>query len=402
MLAICICSAVMAGILSLFAMVANGVLIYVMYRDPLNCFRKPITVLIAALAVNDFLTGTVISTLHMLNEISCDTGARSPPVKGTFESIIGMFALNNTTLLIMGLSGERLIAVAKPFYYRAKASGRKTLACVVCIVLYSFMFCLLQLTDIPMGIYYTLQLHLNMTFPLVAVLIFNLVLLRVLRQYRSRRRACSMASDGSESHLSANENMFDMDKQFAFTAILIVIFLVLSHAPYYLMTLIEVHCSHCVNGKWFVPCRRISLPFLFINSACNPFTYTFRIRQCRRSLKVLFCKWQETVDVSPRCSQVVNTAQNAIVLRRISRMCYTTGEFVEEFREKNMPDYFGLGFDNLGQDDTRCEVFETIVEESKQQLENMETGSSPDDFSTESNKQDQEDPYKDLVYDTKL
>ena len=142
--------------------------------------------------------------------------------------------------------------------------------------------------------------------------------------------------------------------------------------------------------------------FFLLNSACNPFTYTFRIRQCRRSLKVLFCKWQETVDVSPRCSQVVNTAQNAIVLRRISRMCYTTGEFVEEFREKNMPDYFGLGFDNLGQDDTRCEVFETIVEESKQQLEIWKRVARRMTLVPSPINRIKKIHYKDLVYDTKL
>ena len=376
MLAICICSATMAGILSLFAMVANGVLLYVMYKDPLNCFRKPITVLLAALAVNDFLTGSVISTLHILNEISCETRTEGLTVKGTFETIIGLFAINNGTLLVMGLSGERLIAVALPFYYRATASGRKTFTCVVCIVAYSFLFCLLQLSSIPMGIYYTLQLHFNITFPLVAALIFNFALLRLLRKHRRRTR--SMSSDASgDGYFAENDSRYDMDKQFAFTAILIVLFLVLSHTPYYLMTLIEVHCSHCVQGDWFISCRRISLPFLFINSACNPFTYTFRIRQCRRSFKVLFFKWQETVDVSPRTSQIVNprAARKEIVLRKISRMCPKTGEFVEEFREANVPDYFDLGIDNPVREDLGAEldVWDRETEETKEPEDNEET-----------------------------
>ena len=405
MIAICICSAIMAGILSLFAMVANGVLLYVMYKDPLNCFRKPITVLIAALAVNDFLTGSVLSTFHILNEISCDSRLQTPPLTGSFETIISLFAINNGTLLVMGLSGERLIAVALPFYYRAKASGRKTLACVVCIVSYSFTFCLLQLSRIPVGIYYTLQLHLNMSFPLFAVVIFNLVLLRVLRGHRRRTR--SMSSGASESSFNANENRFDIDKQFAFTAILIVLFLVLSHAPFFIMTLIEVHCSHCLEGEWFVPCRRISLPFLFINSACNPFVYTFRIRQYRPSLKVLFCKWQETVEVSPRCSRVVNPMRNEVVLRKISRMCPKTGEFVEEFREENLPDYFDLGIDNLAQEglDDQLDVWEIEAERTNQQLENGETvldKNTPEHCGLGAYNQDQEAVDETLVYDTKL
>lgn len=344
MLAICICSATMAGILSMLAMVANGVLLYVMYKDPLRCFRKPISVFIAALAVQDFLTGSVIGTLHIRNEISCETIPERTPMTGSVESIIGLFSLNNGTLLVMGLSGERLIAVALPFYYRATASGKKTLVCAISIVVYSLVFCLLQLSGIPVGIYSVLQLHLNMTFPLVAVLIFNFALLRVLRGYR--KRVCSMSSDASDSSFSAaSEKRIDIDKQFAFTAILIVLFLVLSHSPYYLMTLIEVHCSRC-NGEWFVSCRRISLPFLFINSACNPFTYTFRIPQCRRSLKVLFFRRQDTVEVSPRSPNTPNSLQNPVVLRKWSKFCPTTGQFVETFTDENLPDDFGMGIDN--------------------------------------------------------
>lgn len=357
MLTICICSATMAGILSLLAMVANGVLLYVMYKDPIHCFRKPISVLIAALAANDFLTGSVISGLHIRNEISCETQVDRTTITASFESIISLFAINNGTFLVVGLSVERLIAVAVPFYYRATASGRKTLACAICIVAYSLAFCLLQFTGIPRGIYDMLQVHLNMTFPLVAVLIFNFALLRVLRRYR--RRACSMSSDVSDNSFSANEKRFDIDKQFASTAILIVLFLFISHLPYYLMTLIEVHCSHCA-GVWLVSCRRISLPFLFINAACNPFTYTFRIRQCRRSLKLLFCKWQETVEVSPTAPPTPDSTLRPIALRKISRICPKTGE-IEMFTEKHIHEDFDMGIDNPQDiiDDDDLDVWDT-------------------------------------------
>lgn len=356
--AICVCSATLAGILSLLAMVANGMLLYVMYKDPLRCFRKPISVLIAALAANDLLTGSVISGLHIRNEISCEIHADETTTRTSFESIVGLFAINNGTFLVMSLSVERLIAVALPFYYRATASGRKTLACAVCVVAYSVAFCLLQFTGIPQGIYDMLQVHLNMSFPLVAVIIFNFLLLKVLRGYR--RRACSMNSDASDSAVSANEKRFDIDKQFAFTAILIVLFLFISHLPYYIITLVEVHCTHC-EGIWLVSCRRILLPFLYINAACNPFTYTFRIRQCRRSLKLLFFKWQETIEVSPRAPATPDSTRSPIALRKISQICPKTGKIVETFGDRHIADDFDLGIDNPQEitDDFDSDVWDT-------------------------------------------
>lgn len=358
MIAICICSAAMAGILSIVAMVANGVLLYVMYKDPLRCFRKPISVVIAALAMQDFLTGSVVGTLHIRNEISCETIPERTPVTGSFKNIIGLFSINNGTLLVMCLSIERLIAVALPFYYRATASSRKTQLCAVCIVVYSLIFCLLQLSGIPEGVYSALQLHLNMTFPLIAVLIFNFALLRVLRGYR--KRVSSMSSDASDSSFSAAaEKRIDIDKQFALTAFLIVLFLVLSHSPYYLMTLIEVHCSHC-NGEWVVSCRRISLPFLFINAACNPFTYTFRIPECRRSLKVLFFRRQDAVEVFPKSPNTPDWLQTPIVLRKLSIFSPANGQFIETFTDENLPHDFSMGIDNP-QDilDIDCEIWDT-------------------------------------------
>ncbi|XP_068704847.1 adrenocorticotropic hormone receptor-like [Montipora foliosa] len=395
MLTFCVFSAVVAGVFSLCAMASNGVALYIVYKDPLNFFRrKSITVLMASLAVNDFLTGSVVSLFRILRDIACDSARiRNPPFAGSFENIIGVFAHNNGTLLIVGLSAERLIAVALPFYYRATASSRKTLVCVVCLTTYSFVFSLLQLSGIPPGIYRTLQLHLNMTFPLFAVFALNFSLLLILRKHR--RRSCSKTPHPKDNHFAAaNEHRFDI----TFTAILIVLLLFLSLAPYYVMTLIEFHCSQCIRSTWFVPCRQISLLFRFIHCACNPFTYSFRIRECRQSFKALFSKSQRTGELSSKDSQVLSPTPSTIFLRRMSRKSGKTGEVIEEFVEENLPDALASGLVNMTTDDLDVQADKTDHKEvQKDQRLRTESTSNVSGRSNEIS-------FKELEhnYDTKL
>lgn len=382
---ICIFSAVVAGALSLLAMVLNGVALYIMYKDPLNCFRrKSITVLLAALAVNDFFTGSVVSLFYIWNNIACDpTGMRSRPATENVESIIDVLAHNNGILLITCLSAERLTAVALPFYYRATASSRKTLISIFCLIAYSFVFSLLQLSTIPRGIYLTLQLHLNMTFPLFAVLVLNFGVLHILR--RNRRPSCSRNSDSTDKHSSVHR------LDITFTAILIVLLLLISLAPYYIMTLIEFHCSHCVESTWFIPCRQISLLFRFIHCACNPFTYSFRISECRQSLKVLFCKWRNTAELSSSDSRAVSPTQSKIFLRKISLKCVKTGEILREFVESNVPDNLTLGIDNMTKMDQAVDLgaldTETNKNEEKQLANSDDTLVESSEFNHGSSKE---------------
>lgn len=52
------------------------------------------------------------------------------------------------------------------------------------------------------------------------------------------------------------------------------------------------------------------------------------------------------MEVSPRSPNTPNSLQNPVVLRKWSKFCPTTGQFVETFTDENLPDDFGMGIDN--------------------------------------------------------
>ena len=57
--ATCITTSILTVVLGFVTTVSNGFLLYVLYKDPLKRFTKPVTTFITAFAIMDFLTGVL-------------------------------------------------------------------------------------------------------------------------------------------------------------------------------------------------------------------------------------------------------------------------------------------------------------------------------------------------------
>lgn len=114
------------------ASVANGLLLIVLYKDPLKCFRKPIVVYITTLALLDLQSGSVTGPGVTFNYILCSLGRDDSASleRPKFAAISAEFTICTANLLAMLLSFERLCAVAFPILYRRKASIRRSLILV--------------------------------------------------------------------------------------------------------------------------------------------------------------------------------------------------------------------------------------------------------------------------------
>ena len=54
---------------SIVTVTFNGLLLYVMFKDPLKCFRRPLSVYMTRLAMTDFLFGSVLDPPFSKNRI---------------------------------------------------------------------------------------------------------------------------------------------------------------------------------------------------------------------------------------------------------------------------------------------------------------------------------------------
>ena len=81
---------------SIVTVTFNGLLLYVIFKDPLKCFRRPFAVYMTGLAMTDFLFGAVLNPLSARIEFYC---VKDKDGETTFYHIIDYFIDNSATVL---------------------------------------------------------------------------------------------------------------------------------------------------------------------------------------------------------------------------------------------------------------------------------------------------------------
>lgn len=122
---------------SVLTITINGLLLFVIFKDPLNCFRRPFAVLITGLATTDFLVGAIGDTTSAKNEFYC---VKNEDGQTNFDYVMDYFIDNSATVLVIALSVDRLLAVAFPIFYRYSIKTTHSAIAVVAIWVYCLAF----------------------------------------------------------------------------------------------------------------------------------------------------------------------------------------------------------------------------------------------------------------------
>ena len=268
---------------SIVTVIFNGLLLYVIFKDPLKCFRRPFAVYMTGLAMTDFLFGAVLNPLSARIEFYC---VKDKDGETTFYHIIDYFIDNSATVLIFAVSVDRLLAVAFPIFYRVSVKNTHAAIVIVCAWFYCMAFSLIQLADVPVEIYDTVDVHMFVTFALTADGIIYLFIYLILR----KRRKVFPGRDETSQKDEEQIRRVNSEKEFAFTAFLILLALVLTQIPYLVMTVIEANCQSCTETTWFFVCHEFADFLLCLSAIANPYLYGWRVKQSRDSLMAVFCR----------------------------------------------------------------------------------------------------------------
>ncbi|XP_015780191.1 PREDICTED: uncharacterized protein LOC107358073 isoform X1 [Acropora digitifera] len=284
----CIAAAVLVVILSLTALIFNSLQLIVLWKDPTKSFRSSTTVYIASLCIIQMCYGLIAGTAATESYLACAKGEEhSPHLESELSRLCFSFFVRTEGFLIVAFVTERFGSIVFPiFYQRGRYKAKNALFCVLCILIYSLCFSIL---DKIAGKFWvrSLDAHLNV-IPFGAI-----VVLSALLDHRLRKRSVRQAENGCD--ISLRETPEESCRQsltkqvpFAKAVVLIAVLFVASVIPYMICVLYEAHCSDCNAQELFLIVMRVSIALTFISVAASPFVYCVCIPDLREGFKILF------------------------------------------------------------------------------------------------------------------
>ncbi|XP_078382097.1 galanin receptor 2b-like isoform X2 [Oculina patagonica] len=288
---VCIPGAVFVVAFSLMAVVLNGLLLIVLYKDPTKSLRSTTALYIASLAVLHFLFGSVAGPAAAQSYIACALGAEdSPHFQKQFSRICLTFLVRAENFLVLAFSVERLGNTAFPVLHRGE-KVKNARICFACIALYSLCFSIFEIVASKWWIR-RLDVHLNIIIPLAATVTLSSLLYKATRKLyvlRTEQDSSDCALRAERSHTTKLKKQIPLANAFIFVALLYFVSLM----PYFVFALCEVYCSNCEQREWFFASLRSCVAMIFLNAGFNPVIYYICVPEFRRGFKTVFCGVRE-------------------------------------------------------------------------------------------------------------
>ena len=255
---------------------------------------------LAFICATDLFVGLVVSSGEALTRFLCALGDQGLPQEGHVVQVLSYIGLNSSILLVTAMSIDRFIAVVFPHRYRQRSKPKTVVVVNLCIVIFSSIFASIQLSDISLHLYLTIDLHLHTTFPLCTTSMAHLAIFFFLKkQSRIVRQEHTTVPMSSSLNERRQEREGKMERKFATTSFLILLFLILSLIPYFTITTVEIHCESCSEQKLFLALKESCVVFLYLNSFVNPFLASFRINELKKSCAIVLGLERQVNETSP-------------------------------------------------------------------------------------------------------
>ena len=268
--------------------VPNGFLLFVLLKNPMRCPRRSFTVFLTFICATDLFLGLVVSSGEALTRFLCAFVDRGLPQDGYVIKVLSFIGVNSSVLLVTAMSIDRFIAVVFPHTYRQKWKPKTVVVVNLCIVIFSSIFASIQLSDMSLHLYLTIDLHLHTTFPLCTTSMAYLAIFFFLKkQSRIVRRQQITVPMGSSLNERRQEREGKMERKFATTSFVILLLLIVFLIPYFTITIVEIHCESCSEQNWFLALKQSCIVFLYLNSFVNPFLASFRINELKKSCAIV-------------------------------------------------------------------------------------------------------------------
>lgn len=235
------------------------------------------------------MNGIVVCSGEVMMRFMCAFGEGNIPQEGDVVVVLEYIGINSSILLVTVMSVDRFASVVYPHFYLRKVKRRKVVLCNLVICLFSSISAALQLVPgLSMTVYRRIDVHMHTTFPLIinALAYMGMFFFLKKRAREDFKRQTLMARN-AQLHDMQRLRRAQMERKFATTSFLILLFLIISLIPYFIVSALEAKCYNCQERNWFFVFKESCLLSLFLNSVLYPFLTAFRINDLNQSVKIV-------------------------------------------------------------------------------------------------------------------
>lgn len=318
-------SGVFLAVVSLVTVVANGLLLLAIWKDPFKTFRTPTTGFVVGLAAADFLTGLAVCPIYALQYIAFylamksgdwDSSLLAALVKaGQIGHHISMATMNSSYIILLLFTWSQFTAINFPHKHRAFVTKKRVVKSVILTWVYAIAFALLYVMGASQTTVLQIDLYFNTTGSLVLLTVAYFCLYKAFR--RQMRRLHSLKTNNTFATQQRRKRN-RRERQFTVVNLLLLTFIIVCSLPIAVVSYLYLHWD---NKSPFQALKMqiasfIAADVLFLKFALDPLIYAWRLAQYRRALKSIFvCNWQRT-EVDELFSYSMNNQTCASVRRR--------------------------------------------------------------------------------------
>lgn len=287
-------SAIVLCILSPITAISNALLLTAIYRDPLRCFRTPMTYFIAGLSVADLLTGIFVEPM-LVSYYFADFADPSLDYQLVHQigGIISTVTITESFFIVLALSVCQYIAVRYPHQFKVIVSRNRVLTFLAASSVYITCVCLLQFTGIDQMTYLLVHLILHPTLISAILIVVQVMLFSSFNRYLQRGDSLRNSSARTKTSFKRRPS----ERQFTVMTFYLAAILLASSSMHIVFVYIYLfdNLKNRVENTNVLIGLRISDLMLFIKVALDIFIYAWRLPSYRKALRcTLFGRKTET------------------------------------------------------------------------------------------------------------
>ena len=274
-------------IMCFIALVVNGFLLFIIWKDPKKCLRTRPTLLITNLITADFC-GALSNILRFAYRYFVHEFENDEPTDSFVRPVIvfGYIAMLASYTTVFLISMEHLAAIAIPVKFKVMATNQV----IAWTIGLTWLFCIVVTTSL-----YTIPKNHEVFHAITgihALLLITLPTAYMFAYFSLRRQIKKLNNMSASSTVNAlKQKQMLEQKNFLITSAGIVLFSLITGAPFtfhnYKQYAKNIHYNLYRNSDQL---GMIFWIILNLNLCADPFIYCLRISQYRKSCTAFFCR----------------------------------------------------------------------------------------------------------------